>query len=676
MAALGHLRCVIATVVVIACPVYANPLAITDTSESPHALLRPVGVDEVHWTEGFWADRLQVCQQRTLPSMWELMRDSRYKPFLEHFLIAAGQAEGDYHGAAWNDGDFYKWVEAACYAVAETDNAEMAAAIDKAVEAIVTAQREDGYIHTPVLIRQRNGDPTARAFADRHDFEVYNMGHLMTAGCVHYRVTGKRQLIEAAEKAAQFLEQAFADPSPQMARQAVCPSHYMGLVELYRTTRDQRYLTLAEHVLSLRNNFGDPGHGGDDNQDRVPFLQQREAVGHAVRANYLYAGAADLYLETGDVELVEPLEAVWNNVVLKKLYVTGGYGALYDGASPDASSSQDQITRIHQAYGRNYQLPNITAHNETCASVGAVMWNWRRLLATGEGRHAELIEQALYNTVLGGVSLDGTRYLYVNPLRVVRENPTELRWSRERQPFIVSFCCPPNVARTVAQSSGYAYSRSPGTLWVHLYGSNRLETSLDDEALELEQQTEYPWQGEITLHMRKAPASLSTVKLRVPNWATSHTLKVNGATVDADLEDGYLSIKREWQAEDELQLTLPMPVTLIESHPLVEETRNQLAVKRGPVVYCLESKDLPPDVHVAEVGISSDTELRPVYHPELLGGVIALEGELPVREAEEWDNLYRVHGDAGTKRVSCRLVPYYSWGNRSASEMTVWLPQR
>lgn len=654
---------------------HSEPLAITDTSQSRHALLRPVGVDEVKWTDGFWKDRSQVCIDQTIPSMWQLMWDSRYKPFLEHFLIAAGQKEGDYHGAAWSDGDFYKWIEAACYAVESAPESDLSSAIDQAAAAIVAAQREDGYIHTPVLIRQRNGDQNAKPFADRHDFEVYNMGHLMTAGCVRYRATGKRDLLDAGRKAADFLGQAFANPTPQMARQAVCPSHYMGLIELYRTTGEQRYLQLAQHVIDLRNLAASIEGGGDDNQDRIPFLEQREAVGHAVRANYLYAGAADLYLETGDERLVEPLEAVWQNVSSKKLYINGGCGALYDGASPDASPAQDQITRTHQAYGRNYQLPNVTAHNETCASVGALLWNWRRLLATGEGRHADWIELALYNSILSGVSLDGTEYLYVNPLRVVDENPTEMRWSRQRKPFIVSFCCPPNVARTIAQCSGYAYSRSPGALWMHLYGSNTLSTTVDGDTLELEQVTNYPWQGEITFRLKRVPSSKVALKLRRPAWAESHSIRINGEDVEVEPHDGYLSLERTWHAGDEVQLTLPMPVMTLESHPLVEETRNQLAVKRGPIVYCLESIDLPKDVAIEEVGLTTDVELRTVYDADLLGGVTFLEGELPVKAAGEWNSLYRVARKSDTRKVRCRLVPYYTWGNRGQSEMTVWMPR-
>jgi DUF1680 family protein len=244
--------------------------------------------------------------------------------------------------------------------------------LDQSIRAVGRAQRADGYLHTPVLIRQRNGDRDAQPFQDRHNFEMYNMGHLITAACLHHRVTGRDDFLDIARKTADFLHETFRDLTPTLARNSVCPSHYMAMVEHYRTTREPRYLELAQKFLDMRNLVQD---GGDDNQDRIPFLKQREAIGHAVRANYLYAGAADLLLETGDEKLRAPLDAIWKDVTGQKMYITGGCGALYDGASPDGSGDQSQILRVHQSYGRDYQLPNVTAHNETCAAVGNVLWN-------------------------------------------------------------------------------------------------------------------------------------------------------------------------------------------------------------------------------------------------------------------------------------------------------------
>ena len=658
---------------IVASSALATEIPVADTTNSPHAILKPVGMDEVAWTDGFWAERTKVCRERSIPAMWEIMRGTQYKPFLQHFLIAAGEAEGDYHGAAWNDGDFYKWIEGACASLAGRPNRELEEAVAVSIEVIAKAQRDDGYLHTPVLIRRRNGDLTAKPLSDRHDFEVYNMGHLMTAGCIRARVAGDTRLLETATRAAQFLETAFSNATPEIARNSVCPSHYMGLIELYRTTRDERYLRLAIKLLNMRGLVAD---GTDDNQDRVPFVDQREAAGHAVRANYLCAGAADLYLETGDSSLWTPLEAIWQNVVQKKLYVTGACGALYDGASPDGSPQQDQISRVHQSYGRNYQLPNTTAHNETCAALGAVMWNWRMYLATGEAKYVDWIELAMHNAVLSGVSLAGTDYFYVNPLRTVDPLPVDLRWSRTRQPFIVSYCCPPNVVRTVAELNGYAYSKSDHAIAVNLYGGNRLSTTLGDEQVELTQTTEYPWHGSIAFEVMATGESEWALKLRIPGWVEGASVQVNDQPSTA-VADGptYHEVRRRWKAGDRVVLDLPMPAVLLESHPLVEETRNHLAVKRGPVVYCLESVDLPPDVDIHQVALDPKAKLHARFERDLLGGVSIIETQLTKRRGEEWASLYRaaVTGEG----VGCdgRLVPYFAWGNRGASEMTVWLPR-
>ncbi|MBN1853166.1 MAG: glycoside hydrolase family 127 protein [Pirellulales bacterium] len=646
---------------------------ITDTRSSPYAKLHPVRIDEVRWTEGFWADRLKTCRDHSIPAMWELMKGSKYKPFYQHFLIAAGELEGDYHGAVWNDGDFYKWIEAACAALAIAPSEELADAVDLAISAIGRAQRDDGYLHTPVLIRQRHGDSTAAPFQDRNHFEMYNMGHLMTAACLHHRVTGKDEFLKIACKTADFLATTFDHPTPELACNSICPSHYMGVVELYRTTRNPRYLHLAQTFFAMRDLVQE---GSDDNQDRIRWIDQREAVGHAVRANYLYAGAADLFLETGDRNLWTPLEAIWRNVTQKKMYITGACGALYDGASPDGSPDQAGIGRVHQAYGRNYQLPNLTAHNETCASIGNVLWNWRMFLATGEARYVDVLERALYNGVLAGVSLDGTNYFYVNPLRHIEPLPTKLRWSRTRIPFLTSFCCPPNVVRTIAEAGGYAYSKTNDTLWINLYGANTLSTSLNSQPLRLVQQTDYPWDGRVHILVKECPANEFAIKARIPGWSTNASVRVNELPVPIHLDPAsYVEVRRVWQVGDSLTIDLPIPALLIEAHPAVEETRNQVAIQRGPVVYCLESCDLPPGVRVQELSIPADADLTPHDASNLLGGATVLKGRLRMKPSGDWsETLYRPIPQQSAQEIETQFIPYYAWSNRGLSEMTVWIP--
>jgi DUF1680 family protein len=650
------------------------PHGVAGTNAGPRVTVRAVGLGEGRWTDGFWKQRFDVCRTATVPHLWRVMRGTEYSQYLENFRIAAGLSEGRHRGAAFNDGDFYKWLEAAVVVNAAAPEPNLAAAIDESVRAIRTAQRPDGYLHTRIQLRQKQGDANARPFRDPLQFEAYCLGHLMTAACVHHRLSGRNDLLDCARKAADFLDTASVNPTPEFARCAICPSHYMGLVELHRTTRERRYLELAKRLLSLRDTIKD---GTDDNQDRVPFREQRKAHGHAVRANYLYAGAADLYAETGDRTLLAPLTAVWDDLVATKLAITGGCGALYDGASPDGSKEQRQIGRVHQAYGRDYQLPQSTAHNETCAAVGLALWSWRMLQITGEAKYADVLEQVLHNAVLAGVSLNGTNFFYTNTLRQLDRMPAELRWSRTRQPYFGSFCCPPNVARLVAESSNYVYGVADKAVWVHQYGASELATDVPGIGrVKLTQETDYPWDGRVRLTVGVERPATFEVRVRIPGWTRGAAVAVNGAAIDEPIKSGsYLVVRREWRAGDSIALTLPMPARVVEAHPLVEEARNQVAVMRGPLVYCLESTDLPAGVSVLDVALPVGAELRPRFDARLLGGVAVLEGRGEQRTGAAWGReLYRDVALAAPKPIDLRLVPYFAWANRGRSEMSVWLP--
>ena len=649
---------------------------LTNTSESPHVKLRSVDVDAVRWTEGFWADRFEWCHETVIPNMWRLLEDPQISHAYENFLIAAGMKQGTHRGPKWHDGDFYKWLEAAAFVYATSRDEALDRLMDRVIDVVGKAQRSDGYIHTPVIIAHRRQHSQTGEFQNRLDFETYNMGHLMTCACVHHRATGKRSLLRIAQKAADFLHRTYKRVPEGLANNAICPSHYMGIVELYRTTGDPRYLELADGLIDIRNLVG---NGTDHNQDRIPFRRQTQAVGHAVRANYLYAGVADVYAETGDKSLLSALERIWSDVAYRKMYVTGATGALYDGASPDGSKTHSSIQLVHQAYGRAYQLPNITAYNESCATVGFALWNWRMLSITAEARYADVLELALYNGVLAAVSLDGKRFFYTNPLRQSDNLPFELRWSRRRQSYIGCFCCPPNIARTIAEVAAYAYSLSDEGVWVHLYGSNVLDTCLPDgAAVRLRQQTDYPWQGKIRITVENAPQQERSLFLRIPNWSQGACASVNGQSVGQDLRcDRYFQIKRAWSVGDRIELVLPMPVQLLEAHPLVEEARNQVAVRRGPIVYCLESVDLPETVAMEQIAISPDVQFQHRPDTGLLGAVTVLEGQARVLAGRRWENtLYRRILPQETKTVDVRLIPYYTWGNRGPSEMTVWIPLR
>jgi len=666
--------CICLLAVMVLPTVSAAEPGVVDTTASPGARVCAVGLDEVHWTDGFWADRFELCRTQMLPGMDRLMEGTNYSQYFRNFEIAAGLAKGHYRGAPFNDGDFYKMLEGACAVYGETRDKHLEQNIERIIDVIARAQRPDGYLHTPVLVKERNGDTNAVPFQDRNNFEMYNMGHLMTAACLHYRVTGRTNFLAVACKAADFLYATFHDAPPDAARSSVCPSHYMGIVELYRATRNPRYLELAKKFFALRDAIKD---GGADNQDRVPLEAQTEAEGHAVRANYLYAGAADLFMETGDTNLWRPLETIWTNVVTKKMYITGGCGALYDGAAPDGAKNQKTITRVHQAYGRNFQLPNTTAYSETCANIGNVLWNWRMFLATGQAKYMDVVELALYNSVLSGGSLDGTNFFYTNPLRVTDPLPTELRWSRTRVPYVSSFCCPPNLVRTIAESADYAYGKSSDTVWVNLYGGSTLTTELAGEKIVLTQNTDYPWNGRVRIAVAQCGQKEFALRLRIPGWAGAATVRLNDRPAEAvPATAGYFEIRRAWKPGDFVDLDLPMPPRLMEANPLVEEDGNQVAVQRGPVVYCLESPDLPRNVRLEDIVIPADIQLAARYDRRLLDGVVVLEGQALAQPHEDWTGtLYREFHPANLQPVRIRLIPYSVWANRGPSDMTVWIPR-
>jgi DUF1680 family protein len=638
--------------------------------------LAGVDINDVQWTEGFWADKFDLCHRVMIPNMWRLLEDPKISGAYDNFLVAAGLEEGRHRGPKWHDGDFYKWLEAVAFVYGVTKDEKLNQQMDRIIDVIGKAQREDGYIHTPVIILQRRQAPGAAEFKDRLDFETYNMGHLMTCACIHYRATGKTSLLNIAKKAADFLYTVYKKSPKDLANNAICPSHYMGVVEMYRTTGEPKYLELAKALIGIRDLVKD---GTDHNQDRIPFRKQTRAVGHAVRANYLYAGAADVYAQTGDKSLLTALEAIWRDVVYRKMYVTGATGALYDGASPDGSKDHEAIQLVHQAYGREYQLPNITAYNESCATVGFALWNWRMLQITAQARFADILELALYNGVLSAISLDGKKFFYTNPLRVVEDLPFELRWSRQREPYISCFCCPPNVVRTIAEVSNFAYNISDDGLWVNLYGGNVLDTELPDGSrIRLIQETDYPWDGTIKIVLEDVPAKKFSVFLRIPGWAKGSIVKVNNKVADNNLKtEQYFEVKRRWSTGDAIELVLPMPVQLIEANPLVEEARNQVAVKRGPIVYCLESVDLPGGVNIENVAIPPAIKFRSHFDPELLRGITVLQGKAKILAGGDWgDVLYRRISRQKPRMVDIRLIPYYAWGNRGKSEMMVWMPLR
>ena len=668
-----------------------KPLAsagLTDMSNSRMSIMQNTPMGAVKWTGGFWKDRFDVLSGTGIWSMWDTW-NTPYETLDEkgahgshgfmNFLVAAGTVKGKHHGPPFHDGDMYKWLEACAAVYAVTKDPKLDALMDQFIEQVALAQRADGYIHTPVVISERNqgidshantenaagieiGKDQKHAFASRLNFETYNLGHLMTAGIIHQRATGKNTLFNCGKKAADFLYNFLKNDAAELSRNAICPSHYMGAAEMYRATGDKKYLELAEGLIAIRDSVK---NGEDHNQDRIPFRQQYEAMGHAVRANYLYAGVADLFAETGEDQLMKNLSSIWDDIVNHKIYIMGGCGALYDGVSPDGTTyNQPSIQQIHQAYGRQFQLPQEAAHNEICAQIGQLLFSWRLFQTTGDAKYIDNIENELYNGILSGVSLDGKRYFYTEALRRTANFPYTMRWPKERQRYISCFCCPPNTLRTLCEAQEYAYAQSADTLWVNLFGQNTLST----KDLEVEQTTNYPWDGKVTLTIKRAK-NLSTVMIHIPGWADGATIDGNQVTAGS-----YVPVTRKWKKGDVITIDMPMRVRLMEANPLVEEAKNQVAVMRGPLVYCLESNDTE-GIDINDIIIPAGIQFKEV--PMTIDGhtFVALEGEAYGELHEKWNNdkLYQEVSPMPMLKANIRLIPYYAWDNRGKTDMTVWM---
>ena len=664
---------------------------LTDMSRSQQAKMKNTPLGAVRWTGGFWADRFNVMSTTGIWSMWDTW-NTPYETMDElglhgshgfaNFQVAAGTVKGKHHGPPFHDGDMYKWLEACAAVYAVTKDAKIDSLMDRFIEQVALAQREDGYIHTPVVISERNagidshaltenaagieiGKDQKHAFASRLNFETYNLGHLMTAGIIHKRATGKTTLFECGKKAADFLYNFLTNDAAELSRNAICPSHYMGAAEMYRETGDEKYLTLAKGLIAIRDSVT---NGEDHNQDRHKFRDQYEAMGHAVRANYLYAGVADLYAETGEAQLKKNLEAIWDDIVNHKIYIMGGCGALYDGVSPDGTTyNQPSIQQIHQAYGRQFQLPQEAAHNEICAQIGMMLYSWRMFQTTVDPKYVDNIENELYNGILSGISLDGKDFFYTEALRRTKEFPYTMRWPKHRQRYITCFCCPPNTLRTLCEAQEYAYSIKGDTLWVNLYGQNTLKT----KDLEIEQVTNYPWDGHIKLIIKKAK-TLRSIRMHIPGWSTGMTLRLNGRDILA--ED--LRQPRKWKKGDIIELDLPMRPRLMEANPLVEEAKNEIAVMRGPIVYCLEGQDIQGGYRINDIAIPTDVQFKETKITMNGHEMIVLEAEVPVVNQDFWrnDELYRELRPAKNLKTKIRLIPYYAWDNRGIQDMSLWLP--
>ncbi len=654
--------------------VFSQRKGILDHSASPHVSFKSTPIGACKWTTGFWADKFKICEETMVPYMGSLLcGDTGHA--LNNFKIAAGLKEGEHQGMRWHDGDFYKWIEAAMYIYAQNNNQKLLKEIDNYIEIIGKAQQADGYLQTQAKLR----DDITR-YSNRRNHEMYNSGHLFTSACIHHRITGQKNFLNIAIKQADLLYEVFYPENKAYARFGFNQTQIMGLVELYRTTQEKKYLQLAEKFINRRGTFPvEHNHTtqgypiGDMVQERTPIRESEEAVGHAVLALYYYAGAADVFAETGEKALLDALERLWSNVTEQKMYVTGAVGQAHYGVA----ASRD---KIQEGFIDAYMMPNMTAYNETCANVCNAMFSYRMLGINGEAKYADVMELVLYNSALSGISLEGKDYFYANPLRMIHNArdfsaKRDVTESTERQPYLNCFCCPPNLVRTIAKVSEWAYSTTNNGIAVNLYGGNKLDTKLTDGShLKITQETNYPWEGTINITIDQCKSTPFDFKIRIPQWAEGTTLLVNGKETNIEIIPGtYTTLNQSWKAGDLISINMPMDIQLVEGHPRIEEVRNQVAVKRGPVVYCVETPDLPEGTEITNVYVKAEDHPKAVYQPDLLGGITTINTNLLLR-TDQKEGMYRTVKQPIFKSYPSQLIPYYAWSNRGKAEMTVFIP--
>ncbi len=639
-----------------------------------HTKLKNIKVGDCKWTTGFWADKFKVCEDIMVPYMGDVLCGD-VGHALNNFKIAAGEKEGEHQGMYWHDGDFYKFLEAMVYVYAHNKDENLLKQLDEHIEIIGRAQEEDGYLQTQIQLRD-----DADRYENRKYHEMYNTGHLLLTACAHYNVTGKTNFLNIALKHADLLHTIFMPETKHFGRFGFNQTQIMGLVKLYRTVGDRKYLELAERFINNRGKYDVEHHSttegypiGDMVQERTALRDATEPVGHAVLALYYYAGATDLYAETGEQALIDALDRLWESVTNKKMYVTGAVGQTHYGASKNRDM-------IEEGFIDDYMMPNMTAYNETCANLCNAMFSYRMLGVKAESKYADIIELVMYNSALSGISLSGTEYFYANPLRMVNDTRdydahADVTETPERKPYLHCFCCPPNLVRTIARVSEWAYNLSDNGLAVNLFGSSVLETKLlDGSTIKVTQETNYPWEGVINLTVNECKEESFDIMLRIPGWASEATVLINGEKPDMDIVPGqYAVINRKWNKGDVITLGVPMETHFVEGHPRIEEVKNQVAIKRGPVVYCIESPDLPKDTSILDVYINGKTPLEIEHKPDFLGGVTTVTGELLLRETNK-SSMYSTITAPKWQAYQTNFVPYFAWSNRGQAEMTVFMP--
>lgn len=629
--------------------------------------------------DNFWSKYIKLVHEKVIPYQWEVINDRvpdvEPSHAIRNFRIAAGLEQGEFYGFVFQDTDLAKWLEAVAYRLETNPDSQLEKLADEAIELIEKAQQPDGYLNTYFTIKE----PGRRWTNLRECHELYTAGHMIEAAVAYYRATGKKRFLNVVCRFADHIDSVFGEEPGKIRGYDGHQEIELALVKLYEVTGEEKYLKLSKFFLDERGKEpyffdiesekrGNSVHFPDFvmynrkyAQTHLPVREQTTAEGHAVRAVYMLTAMADVARLTGDKGLLKACRRIWDNIVTKRMYITGGIGS----------------TAFGESFTFDYDLPNDTAYAETCASIGLIFFAHRMLKIEPKSCYADEMERALYNNVLAGMGLDGKSFFYVNPLEVWPEacekNATYKHVKSVRQKWFGCACCPPNVARLIASLGQYIYTVGNSTIYTHLYISGEAKVNLNNSDICIRQKTNYPWDGKIVLEVSQQGDTEFTLALRIPGWCRNYNVALNGSPIYPDIVDGYAMITSTFNNSDIIELQLGMPVELMRAHPRVRANVGKVAIQRGPMVYCLEEID--NGSNLPAISIPSSSKLTAEYNGKLLGGTVVIKGNAYRIDQSAWYNsLYRV-GEVNEKPVSIEAIPYCLWGNRNPGEMLVWIRQ-
>jgi len=631
--------------------------------------IKPVPFTAIKVHEGFWLPRMTTNREVTVRYDFKKCEETGR---IANFARAGGLEEGGFQGIFFNDSDVVKIVEGAAYCLALKPDKKLDSYLDDLIAKIAAAQEDDGYLYTARTIndpKYEYAGKEGRWTSLRYGHELYNVGHMYEAAVAHFQATGKRSLLRVAIKNADLICDVFGSGEGQIVDVPGCQVIEMGLVKLYRVTGDEKYLRQAKFFIDMRGRADQRKETyGTYSQDHKPLVEQTEAVGHAVRGGYFYAGVADVATLTGNKDYIAAIDRIWQDVIDCKVYLTGNVGQ--HGAG--------------EGYAGAWKLDNLRAYNETCAAIALALWNHRMFLLHGDAKYFDFLERSLYNGFLSGVSLSGDKFFYPNPL-ACDMNFKFNRGAMQRSPWFDCSCCPSNVVRFLPSIPGIVYAHRNDAVYLNLFVNSTATVKLPENTVTLSQKTGYPWNGKVAITVKPEKVGEFTLHVRIPGWALNQPIpselyrvapgdkldwkpswKVNGQTQSVPLEKGYAVIRREWKAGDVVELELPMAVQRVLTHEKVVGNRGRVAITRGPIVYCAEGAD--HGGHALDLYLPDDAALSPVHRPDLLGGVTVLTGKAQAaRRAED--------GSVASEPETLMMIPYYAWCHRGPNEMQVWLPR-